>query len=67
MAQPVGFLAKDERADMGIPVFCTTANSDPPGSFKIWFDQFLMAVTVKEKVNPETFLEASKTNGHRGT
>ena len=30
MAQPAGFLSQDKRTDMGIPVFWTTANSDPP-------------------------------------
>ena len=45
---------------MGIPVFWTTANSDPPWNFKIWLDQFLLAVTVKESVNPELFLEEPK-------
>ena len=60
MAQPAGFLAQDKRTDMGIPVFWTTANSDPPWNFKVWFDQFLMAVTVKENVNPEVMLEDPK-------
>ena len=53
MAQPAGFMSQDNRIDMGIPVFWTTANSDPPWNFKIWLDQFLLAVTVKESVNPE--------------
>ena len=60
MAQPAGFLAQDNRTDLGIPVFWTTANSDPPWNFKVWFDQFLMAVTVKENVNPEVMLEDPK-------
>ena len=60
MAQPAGFIAQDNRIDMGIPVFWTTANFDPPWSFKVWFDQFLMAVTVKENVNPEVNLEDPK-------
>ena len=60
MAQPAGFLAQDNRTDMGIPVYWTTANSDPPWNFKVWFDQFLMAVTVKENVNPEVMLEDPK-------
>ena len=60
MAQPAGFLSQDNRTDMGIPVFWTTANSDPPWNFKIWLDQFLLAVTVKESVNPELLLEEPK-------
>ena len=57
MAQSAGFMSQDNRTDMGIPVFWTTANSDPPWNFKIWLDQFLLAVTVKESVNPELLLE----------
>ena len=57
MAQPAGFMSQDNRTDMGIPVFWTTANSDPPWNFKIWLYQFLLAVTVKESVNPELLLE----------
>ena len=60
MAQPAGFAAQDNRTDMGIPVFWASANLDPPWQFKIWFEQFLMAVTVKENVNPEIFLEDPK-------
>ena len=45
---------------MGIPVFWASANLDPPWQFKIWFEQFLMAVTVKENVNPEIILEEPK-------
>ena len=60
MAQPAGFLAQDNRTDMGVPVFWTTANSDPPWNFRVWFDQFLMAVTVKENVKPEVMLEDPK-------
>ena len=60
MAHPTGFLSQDTRTDTGIPVFWTTANSDPPWSFKVWFNQFLMAVTVKENVNPEVILEDPK-------
>ena len=60
MAQSAGFIAQDNRTDMGIAVFWTTANSDPPWNFKVWFDQFLMAVTVKENVNPEVILEDPK-------
>ena len=60
MAQPAGFMSQDNRTDMGIPVFWTTANSDPPWNFKIWLDQFLLAVTVKESVNPELLLEEPK-------
>ena len=57
MAQSARFLSQDNRTDMGIPVFWTTANSDPPWNFKIWLDQFLLAVTVKESVNPKQLLE----------
>ena len=60
MAQPAGFLSQDNRTDMGIPVFWTSANSDPPWNFKIWSDQFLLAVKVKENVNPEVLLEDQK-------
>ena len=60
MAQPAGFAAQDNRTDMGIPVFWASANLDPPWQFKIWFEQFLMAVTVKENVNPEIILEDPK-------
>ena len=60
MAQPAGFFAQDNRTDMGIPVYWTTANSDPPWNFKVWLDQFLMAVTVKENVNPEVMVEDPK-------
>ena len=42
---------------MGIPVFWVSSNSDPPWNFEIWFDQFLLAVTVKENVDPEVLLE----------
>ena len=45
---------------MGIPVFWTSANSDSPWNFKIWFDQFLLAMTVKKNVNPEVLLEDPK-------
>ena len=57
MAQSAGFMSQDNRTDMGIPVLWTTANSDPPWNFKIWQDQFLLAVTVKDSVNPELLLE----------
>ena len=60
MAQPVGILSQDNRTDMGIPVFWTTASSDPPWNFKVWPDQFFVAVTVKENVNPEIILEDPK-------
>ena len=60
MAQPAGFLSQDNRTDMGIPVFWITANSDPPWNFKIWLDQFFLAVTKKESVNPEKLLEEPK-------
>ena len=45
---------------MGIPVFSTTANSDPPWNFKVWLDEFFVAVTVKENVNPEILMEDPK-------
>ena len=60
MAQPAGFMAQNKRTDMGIPVFWTSASSDPPWNFKIWLDQFMLAVTVKESVNPEILLEEPK-------
>ena len=60
MAQPTGFADQDNRTDMGIPVYWASANLDPPWQFKIWFEQFLMAVTVKENVNPEVMLEEPK-------
>ena len=60
MAQTAGFAAQDNRMDMGVPVFWASANLDSPWPFKIWFEQFLMAVTVKENVNPEIILEEPK-------
>ena len=60
MAQPAGFMAQDNRTDMGSPVFWTSASSDQPWNFKIWLDQFMLAVTVKESVNPEILLEEPK-------
>ena len=60
MAQPAGFMAQDNRTDLGIPVFWTSANSIPPWIFKTWCDQFMLVVTVKEKVNPEIFLKEPK-------
>ena len=45
---------------MVIPVFWTSASSDPTWNFKIWLDQFMLAVTVKENVNPEIILEEPK-------
>ena len=60
MAQPAGFAAQDNRTDMGIPVLWASANLDPPCQFKIWFEQFLMAVTVEEKVSTEVMLEDPK-------
>ena len=60
MAQPAGFAAQENRTHMGIPVFWASTNLDPPWQFKIWFEQFLMAVTVKENVNPEVMLEDPK-------
>ena len=52
-----GFLSQDNGTDMGIPVFWVLANSDPPWNFETWFDQFLLAVTVKENVDSEVLLE----------
>ena len=60
MAQPAGFMAQDNRTDMGFPVFWTSASSDPPWNFKVWLDQFMLAVTVKESVNPNILLEDPK-------
>ena len=60
MAQPAGFMAQDNRTDLGFPVFWTSASSNPPWNFKIWLDQFMLAVTVKENVNPEIILEEPK-------
>ena len=60
MAQPEGFAAQDIWTDLEITVFWASANLDPPWQFKIWFEQFLMAVTVKENVNLEVILEAPK-------
>ena len=60
MAQPAGFMAQDNKTDMGIPVFWTSTCSDPLWTFKIWLDQFMLAVTVKESVNPDILLEESK-------
>ena len=60
MAQPAGFSAQDNRTDMGISVFWASENLDPAWQFKIWFEQFLMAETVKENVNPEVRLEEPK-------
>ena len=60
MAQPAGFMALDNRTDMGIPVFWTSASSYLPWNFKIWLDQFMLAVTVEENENPEITLEEPK-------
>ena len=60
MAQPAGFSVQDNRTGMGIPVFWASANLDPPWQFKIWSEQFPMAITVKEKVNPKIMLEDPK-------
>ena len=60
MAQPAGFATQNNCTDMGIPVFWASANLDPPWQFKSWFEQFLMAVTVKENVSPEVMLEDPK-------
>ena len=63
MAQPAGsgFTGQDNRTDLRIPVFWASANSDPPWNFETWLDQFLLAVTVKENVDPEVMLEEPKT------
>ena len=53
-------MSQDIRTDMGIPIFWASANSDPPWNFETWFDQFLLAVTVKENVDPEELLEAPR-------
>ena len=45
---------------MGIPVFWVSANLDPPWQFKIRFELFLMAVTVKENVKSKVMLEYPK-------
>ena len=60
MAQTAGFSAQDNLTDMGLPVIWVTANLYPPWQFKIWFEQHLIAVTVKGKVNPEVMLEDPK-------
>ena len=60
MAQAAGFMAQDNRTDMCIPVFWTSASSDPPWNFKIWLHQFMLAETVKESVNPEILQEKPK-------
>ena len=60
MAQPAGFMAEENRTDMGIPVFWTSASTDPPWNFKVWLDQFKLAVTVKDSVNPDKLLEDPK-------
>ena len=58
MAQPAGFSAQDNCTDIRKPAFWVTANLDPPWQFRICLEQFLMAVAVKENVNPEVMLEA---------
>ena len=60
MAQPAGFMAEENQTDMGIPVFWTSASTDPPWNFKVWLDQFKLAVTVKDSVNPDKLLEDPK-------
>ena len=60
MAQSAGFMAQDNSTDMGIPVFWTSASSEPPWNFEILFNQFMQAVTVKENVNLEIMLEEPK-------
>ena len=57
MAQPARFAAQYNRTDMGIPVLWASVNLEPPWQFRIWFEQFLMAVIMKENVNPEVILE----------
>ena len=56
MAKPARFAAQDNRISMGIPVFWASANLNPPWEFSIWFEQFLITVTVKENVNQEVML-----------
>ena len=53
-------MAQDNRTDMDIPVFWTSASSDPLWNFKVWLDQPMLGVTVKENVNPEIILEDPK-------
>ena len=53
-------MAQDNRTNIDIPIFWTSASSDPPWNFEIWLDQFMLAVTEKENVNPEILLEDSK-------
>ena len=60
MAQPAAFAAQVNRTDMEIFVFLASAYLDAPWQFKIWFKQFLLAVTVKENVNPEVMMEEPK-------
>ena len=60
MAQSAGLSAQDNRSDMGKPVIWASASLDPPRQLKTWLVQFLMAVTVKEKVNLEIMLEDLK-------
>ena len=60
LSQPAGIISQDNRMDMGIPVFWTSASSDPPWKFKIRLDQFMFAVTVKKNVNIEILLEEPK-------
>ena len=55
-----GFSAQDNRTVMGKPVFWATANLDSPWQFKVRLKQFLMALTMKENVNPEIMLEDPK-------
>ena len=45
---------------MGLPVFWASANLDPAWQFKIWWELFLLAVTVEGNVNPEVILEDPK-------
>ena len=60
MAQPAVTLTENNRSDRRILVFWTTANSDPSWQFNIWLQQFSVAVTVKENVNPDLLLDIPK-------
>ena len=57
---PAKIFSQDNSTDMGTFAFWATAGSDPPWNFKIWFDQFIMAETVKENVNSNIILEDPK-------
>ena len=51
MAWSAGFSIQDNRTDMGTSVFWDSANLDPAWQFTYWLEQFLMALTIKEKVS----------------